>query len=206
MRVQPIVEGHGDVGAVGVLLRRLVDEAGAFDVQIARPFRQRATKLATREGIQTAVRLAKRQSPCDGILIFMDADAACPKVLATQLVAWAREESGTTPCEVVLPHREFEAWFLAAIPSLRGRCGIRFDAPVHPDPEGPRGAKEAVEERMAPDAGYAETVDQPRLAALFDMGAAYRGSRSFRRLTSALKTVVEANGLTMRDWPPREWR
>jgi hypothetical protein len=38
--IQPIVEGHGEVEAVPVLLRRLAAEAGGFDVQVATPRRE----------------------------------------------------------------------------------------------------------------------------------------------------------------------
>lgn len=205
MTIQPIVEGHGDVEAVGVLLRRLRDEARAFDVEVARPFRQKATRLVTRDGIRTAVRLARRQPDCDAILIVLDGDRACPKELAPRLTAWAREEADPIPCEVVLPHHEFEAWFLAAIPSLRGVGGIRRDAAEHPDPEEPRGAKAALEDRMEPDTGYAETVDQPKLAARFDMGSAHRSSRSFRRMVRAFGTLVAAGGVALPAWPPEGW-
>ncbi len=37
--IQPIVEGHGDVAAFPVLLRRLIDEAQAWNVGIGRPIR-----------------------------------------------------------------------------------------------------------------------------------------------------------------------
>ena len=33
MRIQPIVEGYGEVAAVPVLLRRLRDEAEAFQIE-----------------------------------------------------------------------------------------------------------------------------------------------------------------------------
>ena len=36
VKIQPIVEGHGDVSAFPVLLRRLVQEAGIRAVDIAR--------------------------------------------------------------------------------------------------------------------------------------------------------------------------
>src|SRR2546426_7135782 len=47
----------------------------------------------------------------------------------------------SVPCAVVLAHREYEAWFLASLESLRGRRGIRGDAEAHPDPEEPRDRK-----------------------------------------------------------------
>ena len=37
MKIQPIVEGYAEVQALPVLLRRLRDEAGVFDVEVNRP-------------------------------------------------------------------------------------------------------------------------------------------------------------------------
>jgi hypothetical protein len=38
MRVQPIVEGHGEALAVPILLRRLRDASQAFSLQVNRPY------------------------------------------------------------------------------------------------------------------------------------------------------------------------
>ena len=57
---------------------------------------------------------------------------------------------------VVLAHREFEAWFLAAIESLRGTGGIRADAESHHDPESPR------EQKANWNGGWSRGVAIPR--------------------------------------------
>lgn len=36
MKIQPVVEGHGEVEAVPILLRRLIDEAGAWRIGVGR--------------------------------------------------------------------------------------------------------------------------------------------------------------------------
>ena len=100
------------------------------------------------------------------------------------------------PCGVVLAHREYEAWFLAAIESLRGRRGVRIDAESHPNPENPRGAKEQLELRMHPRASYVETADQPAFSAQFSLEVAYRRSRSFRRLATSLGIWSSPWGMT----------
>lgn len=60
--IQPIVEGHGEVDAVPVLLRRLRDEAGAFDLQIGVPIRHTRAQLVREATLRQAVELARRQS------------------------------------------------------------------------------------------------------------------------------------------------
>ena len=57
MIIQPIVEGHGEVEAVPVLLRRLLDEAGIFNVAVAQSFRRKQSQLRTEEGLRTAIEL-----------------------------------------------------------------------------------------------------------------------------------------------------
>ncbi|MCY3681537.1 MAG: hypothetical protein OXH16_09065 [Gemmatimonadetes bacterium] len=39
-KIQPIVEGHGEVVAAPVLLRRLIAEAKAWEIDIGRPIRR----------------------------------------------------------------------------------------------------------------------------------------------------------------------
>lgn len=58
MIIQPIVEGHGDVAAFPVLLRRLVGEAQAWTVNIGRPIRRPRSQLVQKTGVEQAVRLA----------------------------------------------------------------------------------------------------------------------------------------------------
>ena len=205
MNIQPIVEGHGDVKALPVLLRRFRDEAEVRDVDVGRPIRRPRSRLVDAAGVQQAVRLALVQPGCSAVLLLFDGDSDCPADLGPTVQAWATAAADGTPCRVVLAHREYEAWFLAAIESLRGRRGIRNDAESHPAPENPRGAKEQLEARMQPGASYLETTDQPALSALFSLPAAYRRSRSFRKLADSFGNLVRAMGHEVGVWPPAAW-
>ena len=135
-----------------------------------------------------------------------DGDKDCPAELASEVQAWAKGACGDVPCEVVLAHREYEAWFLATIESLRGLRGIRHDAEAHPRPEAPRGAKAQLEKRMVVGRKYLETDDQPALSQSFSLPDAYRRCRSFRKLTTAFGTLMRATGQDIGVWPPRDWR
>lgn len=203
--IQPIVEGHGEVNAVPLLLRRLRDEAGAFDLQIGTPIRRTRTQLVREETLRQAVELARRQTNCSSILILLDGDDDCPRELAPRLAAWAQAAAAGIPSAVVVAHREYEAWFLAAIESLRGQRGIRVDASHRDDPESARGAREALEDLMIAGSSYHTTADQPALTAMFDMATAYRFSRSFRRMVGAFGTLARAQGIELTVWPPAEW-
>jgi hypothetical protein len=104
-----------------------------------------------------------------------------------------------------MAYREYEAWFLATIESLRGKRGIRPDADSHPNPEEPKGAKGQLELRMHPGRSYSETADQPALSAMFDMALAYRRCRSFRRLVKAFGLLAAGVGVVLDKWPPPAW-
>jgi hypothetical protein len=206
VNIQPIVEGHGDVAAVPILLRRLIAAAQAYSIEVNRPIRKKQTQLLREASLRDAVRLARIQEKCGAILVIFEAEDGCPAQLGPQLAAWAQAEAGNVPCLVALPHREYEAWFLAAIESLRGCRGIRDDAVSHPDPESVRDAKGQVEARMHPGAYYLETSDQAALSRLFDLATAYSQSRSFRHLVGTFGSLVRAMGVRLDPWPPESWQ
>ena len=205
MNIQPIVEGHGEVSAVPVLLRRFRDEAQAWRVNIGRPIRRSRGQLVQQAHLEQAVNLALRQPSCDAILIMFDGDTDCPAELGPRVHRGATVAAGDVPCEVVLPHREYEAWFLAAIESLRGARGVRADATPHPDPEAPRGAKEQLETRMDAGKSYLETTHQSAFSARFCMAAAHARCRSLRKLTKSFGDLLCAMGQAVDPWPPASW-
>jgi len=200
--IQPIVEGHGEVSAVPVLLRRLVEQAGSWDVRIRRPIRRPRHSLIRRDGVEKAVRLALHRDATAAVLLLFDGDRDCPATLGPLVQRWASAAAGGVPCQVVLAHREYEAWFLAALDSLGGERDIEDDPALHPEPEGPRGAKEALEARMSRP--YLETADQAPLSARFSLETAFRRSRSFRKLANAFGAVLHATGHET-VWPLPAW-
>ena len=88
MVIQPIVEGHGDVAAFPVLLRRLVEEARAWNVGIGRPIRRRRDQLVRETEVMRAVKLALLQPDCGAVLILFDGNSDCPAKLGPTVQAW----------------------------------------------------------------------------------------------------------------------
>lgn len=205
MTIELIVEGHGEVEAVPVLLRRLRDEGRASSLEFGRPIRRKRPELTQEGAVRKAVRLALLRSECRGILILFDADDDCPAEVAPAVQGWAQAEAGPIPVAVVMPCREYEAWFLAAIESLRGVRGVLAKAASHPEPESPRDAKGQLEERMEAGRSYAETTDQAGLTATFEMAAAYARCRSFRKLVHAFGSLARQAGHLADAWPPPAW-
>ena len=207
MNIQPIVEGDGEVAAVPVLLRRLRDEAKAFAVDVNNPIRRTRSQARPGGQLRRSIQLARLQPQCGGIIVLLDSDDDCPKELMPTLQAIAQAEAGPIPCSIVLAHREYEAWFLASIESLRGKRGVRADAVSHPRPEEPRDAKGQLENRMERGRSYHETSDQAALSAEFDMKPAYQQCRSFRRMVKVFgDLVVDGGASSATVWPPDGWQ
>jgi hypothetical protein len=104
----------------------------------------------------------------------------------------ATEARPDVPVHIVLAHHEFEAWFLASASSLRGHCGLPETIADHPSAEDVGGAKEWLRRQMAPNRKYSETVDQPAIAAIFDMSLARRRSRSFQKFWKEIEDILRA--------------
>lgn len=205
LKLQPIVEGQGEVAALPVLLRRFIEETNAWGIEVGRPIKWHRSQLVQQSGLEKAVKVALREPNCGAVLIMFDGDDDCPAMLGPMVHQWAMAVSGNVPCEVVIPHREYEAWFLASIKSLRVSPHIKNDADLHPNPEAPRGAKEQLKPRMRGDRSYVPTQHQPAFSAAFSMAEAYAGCRSFRKLTSAFGALLRANGYDIDPWPPTGW-
>ena len=203
MRIQPIVEGQGDVAAVPILLRRLLEVADVWDLHIASPIRQSRNTLATRAGFRKALSLSRKLSGRSPVIVVMDSDDDCPAELGPELVRWAKADATDLTCVVVLAHREYEAWLLAGIESLRQVTDVRSDVATHPAPESPRDAKQALTQRMA--TRYLPTVHQARFTSQFDLRQAFRRSRSFRKLTLSIGVVLRIMDRTPTEWPPASW-
>lgn len=205
MKLYPIVEGHGEVTALPVLLRRLLAKAECYHVDVGSPIRRSQSQFRNKEAVQAAVSLAKLQPHCAAIVLLFDGEDDCPKNLAETVRAWAKEAAMDTPCDVVIAYREYETWFLAALESLSGQYGIRVDAAAPSNPESRRDAKGWLEDFMPRHRAYSETSDQAAMSAVFDMGLAHQRNRSFRKLVKALGDILTQHGLALPPWPPPTW-
>jgi len=192
--IQPIVEGQGEEKAFPILLRRLIPEFGCYVDVGGSPFRSKRTLMVREADFKRAVQVAAFKPNACALLVLFDADDDCAVTHVPNMLAWAREVAPMMPCGVVMARREYEAWFLAAVESLRGQRGIHPNAAYPQDPEQVRGAKGVVNRFMPQNAPYAETADQPALSALFDLGAAYRRASSFRKLVKELCRILEELG------------
>jgi hypothetical protein len=188
--IRPIVEGDGDERALPLLLYRLMADLGIYGVGVVRPIRQPRTVLVSESGFRRAVQLARIPPEVSAILVMFDMDDDCARDIVPNLHQWGAQEAPALPLGVALARREYEAWLLAAIESLRGRRRIRPDAAHAADPEAIRDAKGMLNRFMPARTPYRETTDQPALSTQFDLGQAYRRASSFRKLVRELCRIL----------------
>lgn len=206
-RILAIVEGHGEVRAVPALLRRWFKHRRFrnFETpsQAIRAPGSGALKCAHDAaedlGIESFVELALGQRP-DGILVVLDADDECierrgtsRRALGPELQDRARAVAPHVPIEVVVADREYEAWFLAGLASLRraGKVPRAARLPALKDIERTRNCKEPLRHLLG--RAYEETTDQADFteALPFTPGMAAR-SRSYSRLMRALDALTRS--------------
>lgn len=170
--VAPIVEGHGDVAAVPVLLRRM-----APSLLVARPVRFPRSQLVVEAHLCRAAAIANANIGERGaILLVMDADEDCAASLGPELEARLADKFPGRTCRVVLVVREFEAWIVGGDPKYQVD-----DADSAGDMKG------RIREALGL---YKETADQPRLIAKSDIDRLTRVSRSFRRLRKVVDGLI----------------
>ncbi|MDR3700493.1 MAG: DUF4276 family protein [Candidatus Sulfopaludibacter sp.] len=192
IKIGLVVEGHGDFKAAPILFRRIgyhIDPTVPLDVQqpIRRP---RSSLVRTAGDLERAVELAALKArPRGGVFVLFDSDDDCPAELAPRLLDRAAPAGMGLPVFVILPQREFEGWFLAAAGSIRGKRGLPADLAPPQNPEEIRGAKGWLRARMHGH-GYSETIDQPALAAIFDLNQA-RTAKSFDKCYRDLRLLIE---------------
>lgn len=173
--IAPIVEGKGEVEAVPILLRRLSRQGrSSGNLMVSPALRIKVGSfLRDEQYFRRYIELACRKAqghPRGLVLVLLDCEDDCTGRLGPQLLARARQVHSEVPLTVVLAHREYETWFLAAAQSLRSVGGLPADLEAPPEPEGIRGAKEWLASHMP--GGYDPTNHQPLFTEHFSLAQA----------------------------------
>jgi len=111
-KIAAIVEGHGEVEAVPILIRRIAREIDpGFVPQVLRPIRVPASRLIKNGELERAIELAYRKLEGQGgIVVIMDCDweGCCPKIEGPIMLRRALRKRGDIPIRVILAKKEFE--------------------------------------------------------------------------------------------------
>lgn len=185
-----IVEGHGEARGFAVLLRRIARERYGTEVDVATPHRVPKDKMVHRPaelGRAVALQAGRvRAAGHGGLIVLVDADDDEPDALTALLERGAGDAQA--PVVAVVAVREYEAWFLAGIESLRAHRAVHDDATFDGDPSAPRDAKGRLEQLMSMP--YDSVRHQAAFNALLDIDATARRSTSFRRLVDAVSSFL----------------
>jgi hypothetical protein len=189
-----VVEGDGEVRALPRLLHRVASELGVLALRTPTPMRVNRARLIASGGIERAVAaMASRGGTARAVLVVLDADDDCPAQLGPELLKRARQARSDARVVVVLPTREFEAWFLAAASSLGGHQGFPATLDCPADPEAIRGAKEWLTRARKDGHRYRPTVDQAPLASAFDLSLARSSSPSFDKFCRDIAWLLDTS-------------
>lgn len=208
-----LVEGEGDVEAAPRLIKKWLTEQNAWDA-LKLDDKRPPLKIGgvnahvdrDRDKLRQKLGVAAKRPNTGACLVLLDGDAKpfqrqpfCPAHAARSLATVSREVGGGDIFSVAVVYAcvEYESWLLSGLSSLAGRPlkdgrqGVRADAePPSGDLElAPRDAKGYLSRSMV--SGYRESIDQEPLTDLIDLNVIrQRQMRSFRRLESALTTLV----------------
>jgi len=181
----PIVEGHGEIAALPILLRRIAaDVTPPFTVEVNPPIRVKSGSFLNDPiyfSRYVNLAAAKASMHQGSVLILLDSEDDCPAKLGPELLARAQQVRPDVPCLVILAYREFETWFLASASSLCCRNGLPEHLSPPFNPEGIRDAKGWLSDRMTGGLSYDPVSHQAAFPAALDMQEA-RCNPSFNRL------------------------
>ena len=197
--IKPIVEGHGEMQALPVLLRKIAGERfGIWNPPLLTPGRYPASQLLRCEesvwvpgpGLIKAAGHARNEG-ATALLVLLDADDFCVKTASEAVGPALAGATGFDAARIVFAVREYEAWLLASAETLQD------GALVYPnDPEQPRDAKGALERHLGLPFPYNARTEQPAFSAKINLSLCHERSRSFRQLTKDFKELLTACGMT----------
>jgi Domain of unknown function (DUF4276) len=196
--IKPIVEGHGEVPALPILLRKIAGERfGIWNPPLLTPGRYPASQLLRCEdnvwvpgpGLIKAAGHARNEG-ATALLVLLDADDFCANSASASVRPALADATGFDLAHIVFAVREYEAWLLASAETLQDR------ALAYPhDPEQPRDAKGALERHLGLLFPYNARTEQPAFSAKINVMLCHERSRSFRKLTKDFKELLAACGM-----------
>lgn len=110
MALHVVVEGHGEVDAIGNLLTRLISDLALTLPHLAAP--ARGLRIDRAEGLVRHARMLRAQRNVDALLVLRDDDDGCPRMDGPRDAAVLRDLRLPFPAAVVLAYREYESLFL----------------------------------------------------------------------------------------------
>jgi hypothetical protein len=201
MRIGLIVEGHGDVTSLPLLLRSISFHKGIYGFSFPHPMRfGEFNAMMKREKFSNFVQYLNDDDNIDAIIVACDADDVCP-VHARQ--ALLERISATVhgikkPVAVLLFNREYEALLLSQIDIIAERTGLLEMSEENVNKildlsDKVRDAKGLLDS-LIPDFSYKEARDQEKFTAILDMNILEERHRAGRRAANILERLNGGQG------------
>ncbi|ADX45701.1 DUF4276 domain-containing protein [Paracidovorax avenae] len=191
-RLLPIVEGEGDERAVPVLLRRILEHHGRYDVQVLKPQR-RGELPRVKANFARFFEAAILEDAA--VLCVLDFD--CEWCIDAEheernLKAMAHDIRADHPFEACFIVKEFESLFLCDEATTRlALPAISSEAAFPTDPEGVRDAKGWLSAAQPKGMAYKPTTHQAKIASQLNLTHLAQHSPSFQRLDRAVLNLVQ---------------
>ena len=167
-QIVPIVEGHGELRAMPILIRRVLEAQGILTgVQVLKAIRERRGTLLRQGGVERLAQAARRKARSEArVLVVLDADDDCAATLGPQLQSRLERELGSRDGAAVLAVREYENWLISHA------AGLSRDPRQHQaagNPESVLDTKRWLNDRRTAKHRYDPVKDQARLTELVDL-------------------------------------
>jgi hypothetical protein len=192
-RLLMIVEGHGDVRAVPVLVRRILESHGIYDVQLLPPQRRGEHPSIKRLFDNYFLAAIKDNAAILWIMDFDSKEYECPYIESNELLARAHALRPGWPLKVAFLVKEYEALFLHDEQATRA---VFTDIPKQAEfpavPEEIRGAKEWLSHLRPSGMAYKESVHQEKITARLDLHLLRERSKDFAHLERAVLHLINS--------------
>ena len=177
----PIVEGHGELRAIPILIRRVLEAQGILTgVQVLKAIREHRGTLLKQGGIERLAQAARRKGRSGArILVVLDTDDDCAATLGPQLQSRLERELGNRDGAAVLAVREYENWLISHAAGLSRDGAFRDSIREQRNPEAVRDAKQWLTARRITKHSYDPVADQARLSELVDLQVVRQRCPSF---------------------------
>ncbi len=190
----PIVEGEGEVGALPILIRRVLKAQSATGRALVRkPTREHRGTLLRSGKLERIARAVLRKAKGDArILLLIDADDDCAATLEPKLQRRLDREFGAGICAAVLAVREYENWLIASAAAFTQDRSFRNNIRPPSNPETVPNAKQWLSERRTDRYSYRPTIHQAQLTERIDVEVVRQQCPSFDKFWREIERLATA--------------
>lgn len=193
-RLLPIVEGHGEIPAVPILIRNILAAQGIHDVQPLPARRHGEYATVTRKFDNIFLAAVKEGAPILWVMDFDSKDYDCPVKEAHILLTRAETLRPGWPIKIAFLVKEYETLFLIDEAATRKIFPDIPSQTLFPtNPESIRGAKEWLSKaRPSQGSAYKETVHQAKITAHLNLDLLRTRSADFAHLERAVVELASS--------------